>query len=337
MKRSIFCAGLLLAAGCSSSERPRTVEPIRVETVVATPSADAGSAVYVGTVEEETSSALSFPVAGTVRAMSAEEGRRVREGELLAELDAASARRTFDAARASLEQARDACDRLGRLYEAKSLPEIKWVEAQTRLQQAEAAFGIAEKNLKDCSLYAPFSGVVGRRRAAVGETALPGVPVLTLLKIGTVKVRFSVPEREIAGLGPETAVRVSVAALGDRTFRAGKVEKGVEADPLAHTYDVRVALDNAGGELLPGMVCRVEAVSSGAAEAIFVPVRAVQQAGDGSRFVWVVRDDTARRAPVTTGRLAGNAVELTGGVAAGDRIVTDGMQKIGEGTKVTVR
>ena len=106
------------------------------------------------------------------------------------------------------------------------------------------------------------------------------------------------------------------------------------ANPAAHTYDVRAALANAGGGWLPGMVCRVEVSPAGAAEQIALPVRAVQQAGDGSRFVWTVRGDSAVRTAVTTGRLVNNAVVLEDGVRSGDRIVVDGMQKIGEGSKV---
>ena len=185
MKRTVFCAALLLAAGCSSPKKNRTVDPLRVETIVAAPSADVGAAVYVGAIEEESSAALSFPVAGTVARTFADEGRRVGKGPLRAELDPPSARRTFEAAEAALNQAKDACARLKQLYDAESLPEIKWVEAQTRLRQAEAAFGIAKKNLEDCSLYAPFSGVVGQRRISAGETALPGVPVLALTASAT--------------------------------------------------------------------------------------------------------------------------------------------------------
>ena len=361
MKRTVFCAALLLAAGCSSPKKNRTVDPLRVETIVAAPSADVGAAVYVGAIEEESSAALSFPVAGTVARTFADEGRRVGKGHLLAELDPPSARRTFEAAEAALNQAKDACARLKQLYDAESLPEIKWVEAQTRLRQAESAYGIArknlddcklyapftgvigkrqgvaKKNLEDCSLYAPFSGVVGQRRISAGETALPGVPVLTLLEVGRVKVRFSVPEQEIARLGADSRIGVGVAALGDRVFPAGKIEKGAVANPAAHTYDVRATLDNAAGELLPGMVCRVTVSPAESAEEIAVPLRAVQQAGDGSRFVWTVRGDSAVRTAVTTGRLVNNGIVLTGGVAAGDRIVVDGMQKIGEGSKVVWR
>ena len=337
MKRTILVAALLMAAGCSSPKKARTVDPLRVETIVAAPSADAGAAVYVGTIEEEASASLSFPVPGTVARTFADEGQRVRQGQLLAELDPTSARQTFDAAEAALNQAKDACARLRQLYDAESLPEIQWVEAQTRLRQAEAAFEIARKNLGDCSLSAPFAGVVGRRQASAGENVLPGVPVMTLLRIGNVKVRFSVPEQEIARLGADSRIGVGVAALGDRVFPAGKIEKGAVANPAAHTYDVRATLDNAAGELLPGMVCRVTVSPAESAEEIAVPLRAVQQAGDGSRFVWTVRGDSAVRTAVTTGRLVNNGIVLTGGVAAGDRIVVDGMQKIGEGSKVVWR
>ena len=155
-----------------------------------------------------------------------------------------------------------------------------------------------------------------------------------VLRIGMVKVRFPVPEQEIARLGTDSRLRITVAALGDRAFPAGKIEKGAVANPATHTYDVRATLSNADGELLPGMVCRVEASPAGAAEEIALPVRAVQQAGDGSRFVWKVSGDSVVRTAVATGRLVNNAVTITAGIQAGDRIVTDGMQKIGQGSKV---
>ena len=144
MKRVIFGCVLLLSAGCSSAPTSSTSGPMRVNTLVVKPSAEIDADVYVGVVEEENSSALSFPVAGTLTRVCVEEGERVRQSDLLAELDPTSARQTFEAARASLEQARDATERLRQLYEAKSLPEIQWIEAQTRLRQAEAALKEAD-------------------------------------------------------------------------------------------------------------------------------------------------------------------------------------------------
>ncbi len=337
MKRLFFCAALLSAVGCSSSGNSPAVEPLRVGTLVVEPRADINAGIYVGVVEEDNSAALSFPVGGTVARISVDEGDRVRKGDLIAELDPTSARQAFEAAKAALGQARDACSRLQQLHDANSLPEIQWIEVQTKLRQAEAAYGIAEKNLNDCTLRAPFSGVVGKRQMAAGETALPGMPVLTLLEIGRVKVRFSVPELEIAAMAADARVQVRVPALGDSLRMAGRIEKGAVANPAAHTYDVRALLDNRGGELLPGMVCRVSVVPAEAVEEIAVPVRAVQQSGDGGGFVWLVQGDSVIRRAVGTGRFVDNGIVISSGLRAGDRIVVDGMQKIGQGSKVVLQ
>lgn len=158
MKRTVFCAALLLAAGCSSPKKNRTVDPLRVETIVAAPSADVGAAVYVGAIEEESSAALSFPVAGTVARTFADEGRRVGKGHLLAELDPTSARRTFEAAEAALNQAKDACARLKQLYDAESLPEIKWVEAQTGCGRPRRPSGSRRRIWRTARFTRPFPG-----------------------------------------------------------------------------------------------------------------------------------------------------------------------------------
>lgn len=336
MKRLFFCAALFVVVGCSSRNTP-TVDPIRVGTVVVETQADINGGTYVGVVEEDNSAALSFPVAGTVAAVFVNEGDYVQKGAPIANLDPTSARQTFEAAKAALEQARDACARLQQLYDTKSLPEIQWIEAQTKLRQAEAAYGIAEKNLNDCKISAPFSGVVGKRQMAVGETALPGMPVVTLLEIGEVKVRFSVPELEIATMAADSRVKVQVPALRDSLLLAGRLEKGAVANPAAHTYDVRAVVDNRNRDLLPGMVCRVSVVPADAVEEIAVPVRAVQQVGGGGHFVWLVQGDSVVRRPVEVSRFVNNDIVISSGLCSGDRIVVDGMQKVGQGSKISLQ
>lgn len=326
-------AVLFLATACSSRQEPRTVAPLRVGTIVAEPSAEAASAVYVGTVGARRSVSLSFPVAGTLATLTTDEGRRVRRGELLAELDPTSARQAFEAARAALGQAQDAHARMKQLHDAGSLPEIQWVEILTRLQQAESACELARKNLDNCTLRAPFDGVVGKCPAEVGETLLPGAPVLTLLDAANLEVRFAVPEQEIARLNARSRIRFTVAALGERLFTAGNPEKGVEADPVAHTYDVRAVVTDGAGGLLPGMVCRVFATDQEPQQEIVLPVQSVR--GDAAgRYVWKVAGDSVVRTPVEVGRFVGNGVTVVSGVGAGDRIVTDGAQKVGSGSKV---
>lgn len=334
MKQIAIIGFALLCTGCSSNQKTYQLNPMRVNTLVIEPSCDVDARTYVGTIEEKASAALSFAVPGTISRMYVDEGERVTKGRLLAELDPTSVRQSYEAAKATLEQAEDACRRLKILYDGKSLPEIKWVEAQTRLSQARSAYQIARKNLDDTRLVAPFSGVIGKRRLSAGENAVPGVPVVTLLDIDKVKVRFSVPEREIAALSTDSRVEVRVAALNDRRFEASKIEKGAVANSATHTYDVRATMQNGESELLPGMVCNVVVSPADAVEEIAVPLRALQKSGSGRSFVWKVQGDTVVRCEVETDRLVNNGVAIAGGLEEGDRIVIDGMQKIGQGSKV---
>lgn len=114
------------------------------------------SSRYSGTVEEENGTILSFAAAGTVEGVFFKEGQRVSKGQLLATLNSTQARNLYDAAKASLAQATDACRRMKELHDKGSLPDIKWVDAQTALDQARSAERVAAKSLADCRLYAPF-------------------------------------------------------------------------------------------------------------------------------------------------------------------------------------
>ena len=127
------------------------------------------------------------------------------------------------------------------------------------------------------------------------------------------------------------------ATFDGNRFVGEALEKGAVANSSAHTYDVRATLPNDRGTLLPGMVCRVSVVPAEAVEELAIPARAIRQAGDGSRFVWRVQGDSVVRADVRTGRFVDNDVVIEEGLRAGDRIVVDGMQKVGQGSKISLQ
>ena len=336
MKKILFCVFMLAFVACQSNQPTHRVEPLRVGVLQVNPSSELDQKNYVGTIEEERSAALGFALGGTLQRVLIDEGASVQKGQVLAELDPTSARQTFDAAQAQLKQAQDAYARLKKLYDAESLPEIKWVEIQTQLRKAEAAFELANKNLRDCVLCAPFAGVVGKRHGEVGETVLPSAPVVTLMDISSVKVRFAVPEQEIAEIDAHSHIQLQVVALGEAVFEATKPEKGIVASAAAHTYKVRATVANKERRLLPGMVCRVTLTPRVLTEAqaqVVLPLSAVRQAGN-DHFVWLVKGDSVSRHSVRLGRLVENGVVITSGLEKGDLVVIEGIQKISQGSKV---
>lgn len=331
-------AALLLAASCSDKKETPAKSPIPVKVLTVSGAGSALTRDYVGTVEEATGSMLSFETGGNVSRLLADEGDAVHKGQILATIDGASLRDLHEAAQAVLNQARDAYKRYGKLHKEGTVPDVKWTEIESKLRQAESAERIARTNLSHAVLRAPFSGIIALRQVDGGTNVAPGQPVFKLVQIDRVNVKVSVPEDEITQWNVGRQATLSVAALGGRTFTAKVSEKGVEADPAAHTYTVKLSLPNPSGQLMPGMVCRVlvsrPEVSGTAAE--ILPPRAVLLDDKGARFVWLEVNGKATYRRVQTGQLCPEGVAITSGLNSGDRVIIDGNQKVSEGMKVKV-
>ena len=352
MKKVILGLLVLLAVGsCSEKKKDGEKAPTRVKTEVVDGQSSMGNGQsYVGIVEEREATAVSFTGMGVVKRMLVSEGQAVGRGQLIAEMDDTQARNLLRGAEAQMAQANDALERYKMLYDNGSLPEVQWVEIQSKVAQAKSQLEVAKKNLADCRLTAPVSGIVGRKQIGVGETALPSQAVVTILDISTVKVKVAVPEAEVSSITANTPTSIRVDAV-NRSFTGARIEKGVTADALTHTYDIRINVPNPERQLLPGMVASVSLTpnpsparpldaynqrdASKGEGNCEIPVTAVQKNVNGSLFVWVVAaDGTAHRQVVTVGATQGNRIAITNGIKSGQRIVTEGYQKLSEGTKV---
>lgn len=337
MNRSILLLlAVILVSSCGERKGPQSKVPVRVVTQLVTYGSEIRSQTYVGIVEEREATSVSFTGMGIVKRVLVSEGQFVTSGQLLAEMDDTQARNVLIGAEASMTQANDALQRYGMLHDNGSLTEAQWVEIQSKVAHARAQLEVAKKNLADCRLTAPVSGVIGRKQTGAGETAMPSQAVVTILDISSIKVKVSVPETEIGEIHAATPSVIRVDAIGG-TYQGGRIEKGVQADALTHTYDIRINVANADRKLLPGMVASVSFGSEdGTADSErVVPVTAVQKRSDGTLFVWTVTDDSmAHRTPVTIGKTQGNYVSVTSGLNADQRVITEGYQKLSEGTKV---
>ena len=326
---------LVLFSSCSEKKGNGAKAPTRVKTQLVSPAFSDDAQTYVGIVEEREATAVSFTGMGMVKRVLVNEGQTVAKGQLIAEMDDTQARNLLSGAEAQMNQANDALERYKMLHDNGSLPEVQWVEIQSKVAQAKSQYEVAKKNLADCRLVAPVSGIIGKKLGA-GETAMPSQAVVTILDVSSVKVKVSIPEGEISGITASTPSTISVEAV-QKQVRGGRIEKGVQADALTHTYEVRINVQNSDRKLLPGMVASVRFISEGSQSISgkTLPVTAVQKAADGSLFVWTVaKDSTAHRVKVSIGANNGNHIAITDGLNMGQRVVTEGYQKLSEGTRV---
>jgi membrane fusion protein, multidrug efflux system len=329
----------LILHGCHNGDQNKVESIVGVKVQLVKEAHDTIQNYYVGVVEESIAIPLSFLTSGTIEQVLADEGMHVRKGQLLASLNSENYRNALQLTAAKEKQAKDAYDRLSEVYNNGSLPEVKMVEMEAGLEQANAAVQIATKNLSDCRLFSPANGIIGKRSIEPGMNVIPGVTVLTVVKIDKVFIRVSIPEKEITSTNTGQQALIRVPALHDQVFRGLIEQKGVMANPLSHTYDVKIAIQNPGEILRPGMVCNVIIAGSLQQKGISIPQQSVQVDEEGKKYVFTADSSTGRvhMKYIETNELSGNGdVIVTKGLQKGDLLVMEGYQKINTGTPVQI-
>lgn len=324
----------ILASSCKRKVEIAERQPVKVNVWAIDTLAGENVRTYVGEIEENMSLSLCFVAGGRVEKVLVHEGDYVKAGQLLATVNRTNAQNAYNSAKAQLSQAEDAYKRLKKVYDQGSLAEVKWVDMLTNLEKARSLEQIAKKQLDECSLYAPSAGVIGRCNAKAGVSLLPGEPAVTLLDLNKVAVKFSVPESEIAAVPVGQDAHILIPALQNQTLSGKITDKSLASNPVAHSYEVKIALPNPGHHLLPGMVCKVY-MKQDADAGFVIPAKAVQTRPEGLG-IWVVENGKPERRLIQVSDYVANGVVVTAGVEFGDTIIVGGMQKLYNGAKITI-
>ena len=200
--------------------------------------------------------------------------------------------------------------------------------------EAAAKRQVAQAKLSECVINAPFPAAVAKVHVRPGDLATPGAPLVTLLDLSSLVVRFAVPEKEAGGIpiGQPVALRFD-AYPG--SMHGGKVARLYpELDPASRTRTVEAKVGGGSPELLPGLFARVQVVLATVPDAVVVPQSAVLVRADGKRIVFVVRDGQAQLREVETGIEQGRLVQVTRGIAPGEQVVAEGNESLKDGVAV---
>lgn len=324
----ICIALMLFCTSCIVREqKSRAQQPVQCEVVTVHPVASLSSYAYLATVQEQANIPLSLPYGGTIAEVRIQPNAKVRKGDVLLRVDDTNARQALATARASLSQAQDAMRRTQPLHEKGLISDIQMVELQTKLDQAQAASVAAERQVQQCVLTAPQSGIVTFDALHVGQHIVPEVPVVNLLDMSGFTVVVYVPETEVAGLHIGDSASLTIPALKADGLQARLSKIGMQANVLTHSYPVEAYISNPPSGLLPGMVGTLT-VTHAHQSAIVVPQHCITLLPEGPA-VWTV-DNTSRaeRRLITLGAYQADGVQVTAGLQDGDRVVTSGYQKL---------
>jgi multidrug efflux pump subunit AcrA (membrane-fusion protein) len=244
---------------------------------------------------------------------------------------------SLDKARVTLvdqQSQRDAARQ--RLAMLESGPTVTQVAvAQAAVEEAAGRLKLSEAKLGECTLSAPFAGIVSRVLVHAGDMAGIKTPLLEMFNPASLVVRFAVPEAAAAGLHAGLGVSVQFDALPGQTI-SGKVTRVYpDLDRRMRTRTVE-AIPTQAVALMPGIFARVRLTLRSAAGATVVPTEAILRSAEAEASVFVVNDGTVQRRPVKTGISDAGLVQVLDGLEPGQKVVVGGLAKLKDGMAVSV-
>lgn len=324
-----------------------TVRPAIVARAM--PASSATTETYAGEVRARFESTLAFRVSGKIAARRVDVGAKVKNGDVIATLEAAdfelaansasaavaSASADSSLAKAELERHQEL---LAKKYISQALYDARlnaWRAAQARLTQAQSQLAVARNQAGYTELRAGADGVITAIDVEAGQVVAAGAPVATLAHDGDREVLINVPENRVAGFRAGMPVRSEIWAQANARYDGEVREIAPAADPQTRTYDVRVTLHAGGNDVQLGMTARVYLAAGDAPQAVLIPLSALAEKND-KPAVWIVdgRTRRVRLAPVEIGAYREEGVTVLTGLDAGEWVIAAGVHKLAEGQEI---
>jgi membrane fusion protein (multidrug efflux system) len=367
----ILCLPLAACSPSNGSEKGAKggpgagMPPPEVSVVTVAPQSLAVSFEYVGQTAGSREVEVRARVTGILLSRNFKEGGPVAIGQSLFSIDAkpfeaAAARAEADvaAAEARFEQARRNAARFKPLYAEKAVSQKDYDDAVSAeaigaadVKAARARLIEARLNLGYTRVESPVAGVAGRALRSDGSLISgPEVLLTTVTQVDPIWVSFGIPDNDQSRLQKEVeAGRLAMPrdgnfevelrlADGSMYARSGRLNfSDVRISPATGTREARAELPNPDGVLHPGQFVRVILRGATRPDAATVPQRAVLESPQGGKFVYVVDEKgTAQPRPVEAGEWSGDAWIITSGLKAGDKVIVDGVMKLGPGAPVRI-
>ena len=319
---------------------------------------------YLGNIEGSDEVMVFSQMPNKITSVKAYINDWVEEGDLLAIIKNNQLKQAVKQAEAGLETARANYEnalaewkRIKKLYEENAISESQYdaittqkQNAESGLEQAEAALESAQEQLNDSYLRAPISGIVSARNYDIGDQTSPQQPAYSVVNMEKVEIKVDVVEEDLGQIKKGNKVYVAVKAYPDTVF-VGKIEKVYPTiNPRTRTATVEIVLDNEDRKLRSGMYATVNIVTEKSENTVVIPSYTVIErtsrehlGGELSnteiivnRHAFVINNSTAQRRSLKAGIITDDKIEIIEGLAPGETLVTQGQYKLTDGAKVNI-
>jgi RND family efflux transporter MFP subunit len=289
-----------------------------------------------GYVDGDENVAVSPQMAGIVTKIFVKEGSKVSKGQLLAELDAGMTKKTIDGLKQQLEFATTLYKKQKNLWDQKIGSEVQYLSAKNQMESLESNLQTLEEQLALSKITSPINGTVESIPIKVGAMASPGFPAFRVINFSQTKVVAELAEAYAPKV--KAGDKVNIFFPDHNTEIASSLNFSSRyISPVNRTFQVESKISNPGFELRANMVAVMKINDYTAANAVTIPVNAVQKDQNGQFVFVVVKEnnvDVAQKVNIQMGMIYNGLAEIVGGLKAGDKVITVGFQDINPGQPV---
>ncbi|AEV38534.1 efflux transporter, RND family, MFP subunit [Pseudovibrio sp. FO-BEG1] len=343
----IFVGALaLLLASCQEqeiAEAPKTVAPRPARVMVVSEVDDLFTRNFTGRVDAVQTVDLAFRVSGQLVELPIVEGQRIAKGDLIAALDPTDYENALREAQVNYEQKKKDLQRFETLKDKQVISEGQYDNAKTAFDLADVTLDRAKQNLGYTKIVAPYDAIVTSRTLDNYAIINAGTSIARVQDVSEVRIDINVPETLFAQATESSVLKMTAEfpSHPGKVFPLEYREHSTEADMVAQTYRVTLAMDNDSGfNIIPGMTASVKvklnSLDAAGATAFFVPTSAIGSAPDKSSYVWVVDESEKRvgRRKVLLGTVLGGFIPILSGLKDGEMIVTAGVSHLSENQQI---
>ena len=342
------CGGDSDDAAAEAVVQPVTVG--RENLVVVTAQPLTSGPAFSGILRHEREASVRAQMAGSVLQTYVDQGQSVSAGTVLARIEAGgnddaylSARSAVSTAQNSLAIATRELERAQRLHDAGAIAErereiarFNVTNARTMVADARARMASAGKQLGNATVRAPFAGVIGQRSVSSGDVVQPGTLLYTVVDPGSMRLEAAIPVEQLADVRVGLPVKFTVSGYGGREFLGRVTRVSPVVDPVTRQVQIVASIPNAGRALVGGLQATGR-LSTSTRNGLVAPESAIDERGSAPSVLRLKRG-VVERVNVALGARdeAGELVELSGGVIAGDTLLIGAARGITPGTPVRI-
>lgn len=291
---------------------------------------------YTGTFEPNKETKISADIQGKVNAVLVDVGSNVSKGQTLIQLDNSLLKLQLQTVEVQIEGLEDDVKRYTILTEAEAVQGVQLEKAKLGLKSAKVQKATLLEQITKTTIKAPFNGVVTANLNEEGGFAAPGIPLLQITDISTLRFTVNVPENDLVQFQKNQTYKISADVYPDISL-SGKVTMTGSKANMGNSFPIQFQVVNTKNlTIKPGMFGKVFFSENQQEQGILIPTSALINNEDKAQ-VYVVKNGKAILQAITTSKNIGNKTVVSDGLNQGDIVITSGFINLFDGANITTK